>query len=88
MKKYLNLEGQEIGWLKVLKLTDKKQGTTKLWECVCKCGNIVYKTAGKLNSAKKVCYFNVTYFFYFNKVLVATMSTPRFKTFFIITSFT
>ena len=53
MKKYLNLEGQEIGWLKVLKLTDKKQGTTKLWECVCKCGNIVYKTGGKLNSAKK-----------------------------------
>lgn len=53
MREYLDLKGQKIGWLEVLELTDKKDGTTKLWKCKCKCGNIIYKKASKLSEAKK-----------------------------------
>ena len=53
MREYLNLKGQKIGWLTVLELTDKRKGTTRLWKCLCNCGNIVYKPANKLNEAKK-----------------------------------
>lgn len=56
MREYLNLKGEKIGWLEILELTNKKDGTTRLWECKCKCGNIVYKKSSKLIDAKKQGY--------------------------------
>lgn len=55
MREYIDLSNKQAGWLKVLELTDllANNGTTKLWKCRCKCGNIVYKTANKLNDAIK-----------------------------------
>jgi hypothetical protein len=54
MKAYRNLENQKIGDIIVLELSKEKldtNGTTRLWKCQCKCGNILYKSARHLNEA-------------------------------------
>lgn len=50
-----NLIGQTFERLTVLKLSNKKKGTTYLWECKCSCGNedIVYATTYQLTHKKK-----------------------------------
>lgn len=55
MQKYTDLTNQKIGRLKVVKLSNQKDSnhTTRLWECLCDCGNITYKSARILNEAKK-----------------------------------
>lgn len=57
MNNYIDLSGQKISKLTVIKLSNDKKdsnGTTKLWECHCDCGNIVYKSARVLNEYKKL----------------------------------
>lgn len=57
MKYYNDLTNQKIGKLTAIKLCDDRKDsnqTTKLWECKCDCGNIVYKSARILNEAKKL----------------------------------
>lgn len=56
MNKYKDLTGIKIGKLTVVKLSENKfdsNRTTKLWECKCQCGNILYKSARHLNEALK-----------------------------------
>lgn len=56
MTKYLDLSNEKIGYLTVKKLSNDKfdsNGTTKLWECECVCGKIVYLSARILNEYKK-----------------------------------
>lgn len=50
-----DLVGQTFNRLTVVKLSDKKKGTTYLWECECSCGNkdIVYATTYQLTHNKK-----------------------------------
>ena len=51
----VDLVGQTFNRLTVIKLSDKKKGTTYLWECECSCGNkdIVYATTYQLTHNKK-----------------------------------
>jgi len=43
MPKRIDLTGRVFGELQVIKLSDKKTANnTRLWECKCSCGNIVY----------------------------------------------
>lgn len=56
MRSYLDLKNKKIGWLEVIELTQQKDGTTRLWKCKCKCGNIVYKKSSKLKDAEKNSY--------------------------------
>lgn len=51
----VDLVGQTFNRLTVVKLSDKKKGTTYLWECECSCGNkdIVYATTYQLTHNKK-----------------------------------
>lgn len=56
MVEYKNLQGLKFGKLTAIKLSDDKfdsNKTTKLWECKCECGNIVYKSARHLNEILK-----------------------------------
>ena len=56
MAKYKDLTNKQVGNLTVLKLSEDKfdnNGTTKLWECQCKCGKIIYKSARLLNESIK-----------------------------------
>lgn len=56
--KYYDLTNKKIGKLTVIKLTDKihKNGTTRLWECKCDCGNTTYKICSKLLEAQREGY--------------------------------
>lgn len=54
MRAYLNLKDQTFGSLQALELTEKKEGTTRLWKCMCTCGNITYKKASRLLEARKI----------------------------------
>ena len=50
----IDITGQTIGWLKVLKCTDERDGNSRLWECRCNaCGGITYARAWDLRSGKK-----------------------------------
>ena len=54
----VDLVGQTFNRLTVVKLSDKKKGTTYLWECECSCGNKdgVYATTHELtHNEKKSC---------------------------------
>lgn len=54
---YNDLSNQKFGKLTAIELSNDKKdsnGTTKLWKCVCDCGNIVYKSARTLNEARKL----------------------------------
>jgi hypothetical protein len=56
MVEYKNLQGLKFGKLTAIKLSEDKfdsNKTTKLWECKCECGNIVYKSARHLNEILK-----------------------------------
>ena len=45
-----DITGQRFGKLIVVKPTDKRTGSSIIWECVCDCGNITYVSAGNLSS--------------------------------------
>lgn len=38
----IDMTGQRFGRLTVVKISDKKQGTHRYWECKCDCGNTTY----------------------------------------------
>ena len=42
------LEGQRFGRLTAIRPTEKREGTSVIWECKCDCGNIAYASSGKL----------------------------------------
>lgn len=56
MKAYCDFIGKRFGNLTVLELSDNKayNGTTKMWKCLCDCGNICYKSSRVLNEATKL----------------------------------
>ena len=47
---YINLVGQTFGRLTVIQQTDQRQGSSVIWQCKCKCGNICYKSSKDLRS--------------------------------------
>ena len=50
-KKHMaEIEGQRFSSLTAVRRTDKKRGSSYLWECRCDCGNTVYVTANSLLS--------------------------------------
>ena len=56
MVEYKNLQGLKFGKLTAIRLSDDKfdsNNTTRLWECKCDCGNIIYKSARHLNEMLK-----------------------------------
>lgn len=48
--KYVDLTGKKFGNLIVMKRINNNKRGEAVWECHCKCGNIVYTTSGSLNS--------------------------------------
>lgn len=54
-----DLTGQEFGSLKVVKHVKKgrypKGGVYHVWECCCKCGEVVYVRGGNLKEGQKTC---------------------------------
>lgn len=50
------IAGQRFGRLTIVRATDKREGTSILWECKCDCGNTTYSTMNTLTrGAKKSC---------------------------------
>lgn len=47
--KIVNLIGQQFGRLVVIKQTGASRGGSKLWECVCECGNTTHVSTRHLN---------------------------------------
>lgn len=45
-----NLKGKKFGKLNVLKLSDKKKGTRRIWVCLCDCGKVCEKVSTDLIS--------------------------------------
>lgn len=45
-----NLKDKRFGKLRVLKLSDKKEGSRRVWVCICDCGNICEKVSTNLIS--------------------------------------
>lgn len=56
MLPYCDLKGKRFGNLTVLELSENKtyNGTTKMWKCLCDCGNICYKDSRNLNESVKL----------------------------------
>lgn len=51
--KVLDLKGRKIGKLTVLELTGQRVDRgSKVWKCICECGNICYRSAARLNHDK------------------------------------
>lgn len=48
MKSPVDLSNHKFGRLFVVRLSDRKSGNNRLWECVCDCGNTVYVRADGL----------------------------------------
>lgn len=46
----INLTGQRFGRLTAVRPTEKRQGTSIVWECKCDCGNAAFVAAGNLQS--------------------------------------
>lgn len=44
----IDMTGERYGYLTVLEISDKKQGTHRFWKCKCDCGNIKYVLRRKL----------------------------------------
>ena len=52
-KAITGIEGQTFNFLTVIRKTDKKSGSSYLWECKCECGNITLSTYSSLKTGKK-----------------------------------
>lgn len=54
MSKIIDLTGKRFNMLTVIRQTDKREPSTRsvLWECLCDCGNICYKSCSALNQNK------------------------------------
>ena len=53
---FKDLTNQKFGMLTALKPTNKRNGTSIIWECICDCGNVCYKTSSYLlNGDTKSC---------------------------------
>jgi hypothetical protein len=50
----IDISGQSFGQLQVLRLSDRKKGTTPLWECRCSCGQPVFSEGAALRSNRRV----------------------------------
>lgn len=48
----VDLTGQQFGYLTCLEPTDQRSGTSIIWKCQCKCGNICYKDSHSLRDGK------------------------------------
>jgi hypothetical protein len=51
--KIVDLKGKVFGQLKVVKSTGGSRGGSKLWECLCKCGNTTYISTRHLNRSSR-----------------------------------
>lgn len=51
----IDLTGEKIGRLKVIKFVGKDKHNHKLWECMCDCGNVVVATTSNLRGTTKSC---------------------------------
>ena len=47
-----NLTGQKFGMLTAIRPTDKRSGTSIVWECRCDCGEVIFASTHNLTSGK------------------------------------